>query len=162
MTVGGDEDTSSRLKEWKASLQNWGEGPALVTRTERWGENQVGQFRIGGSASRQGREKKTGRTPTERAFPMESSLALIASGPLKTQSSDFLDSHYRLGLVTGSQLPTRFDPQRTERLIRSLDVRKKRESERTQIIVSYGTRALRLRGPCPRGVKKEVRQCLLS
>lgn len=89
------------------------------------------------------RKKKDGLDTNRESLPYGVEAGPIGlrapkNSPLTSQS------HYRLGLATGSQLTTGFDPQRTERLIRSLDVRKKRESERTQIIVSYGTRALRV------------------
>ncbi|KAK6487472.1 ras association domain-containing protein 4-like [Huso huso] len=56
--------------------------------------------------TKQGREKRTGQTPTERAFPMESRLALSTSGPMNIQSSDFSESRYRRSHALWSRLPT--------------------------------------------------------
>ncbi|MGH0150945.1 UNVERIFIED_CONTAM: hypothetical protein FKN15_066279 [Acipenser sinensis] len=92
---------------------------------------------------RREREKRTGRAPIESLPYGVEADPIGLRAPENTESSDFSENHYRHYLETGSQLPTGFDPQRTEWLIQSLDVRKKRESERTQIIVSYGTNSMR-------------------
>ncbi|MGH0128324.1 UNVERIFIED_CONTAM: hypothetical protein FKN15_038219 [Acipenser sinensis] len=64
------------------------------------------------------REKRTGQAPMDRAFPMESRLALLGLRATEnTEPSDFSESCYRPSLATGSQLATRFDSQRTEWLI---------------------------------------------